>query len=316
MSDGDVTVLYIAGVNRSGSTLLDRTTGQMPGHWSVGEMGSFIWRLSLLRDWPCGCGKNFLDCPFWSEVGQIAFGGWNTLDVDKLRSLQLEVDRTARIPLLVLGGRLPSFRSKLDEYARVLQKIYAAVQEVSGASVIVDSSKHPSTAYLLRRTPGIRLAVVHNVRDPRGVVYSWSKTDLSNSPDAQKDGAAGVMPTWTARHTCRHYVTTNLLVGWLARLGVPVIRVRYEDYVRDPAASLRRVAAAVGTPVQDFEFLRDNEVELQLAHTAAGNPGRFKTGWVAIRPDEGWRDGLPKRKQWFALATTWPLRRRYGYRAR
>ena len=62
-------VLYIGGYSRSGSTLLDRMVGQIPAHRSTGELG-YITTHSLQENRLCGCGARFLDCPFWTRVGQ------------------------------------------------------------------------------------------------------------------------------------------------------------------------------------------------------------------------------------------------------
>src|SRR5947209_19958625 len=75
-----VRVLYVGGCGRSGSTLLDRMLGQVPGVLAIGEV-VHIWRRGVGEDQLCGCGKAFTDCEFWSEVGDVAFGGWGGFDV-------------------------------------------------------------------------------------------------------------------------------------------------------------------------------------------------------------------------------------------
>ena len=62
------------------------------------------------------------------------------------------------------------------QLAQWYERLYAAAATVSGASVLVDSSKHAALAYCLRFAPSIDLRVVHVVRDSRGVAYSWTKT--------------------------------------------------------------------------------------------------------------------------------------------
>ena len=55
-------------------------------------------------------------------------------------------------------------------------EFYHDLARVTGASVIVDSSKSPALAALLTQVPGIELHVVHLVRDLRGVVSSGRRT--------------------------------------------------------------------------------------------------------------------------------------------
>ena len=73
MATTGVPVLFIGGLGRSGSTLVDRVLGQTPGVCSVGEL-VFLWERGLLANERCGCGEPFDGCPFWKEVGVRAFG--------------------------------------------------------------------------------------------------------------------------------------------------------------------------------------------------------------------------------------------------
>jgi len=72
-ADPSPPVVYVAGSGRSGSTILERVLGQMPGFVNVGEL------IDLYRRPPegerCGCGLAFTACPFWLGVGKRAFGG-------------------------------------------------------------------------------------------------------------------------------------------------------------------------------------------------------------------------------------------------
>ena len=68
-----IKVVYIAGHNRSGSTLLDRMLGQIEGFIAVGELRQLWWR-GLEENQACGCGAPFHDCRFWAEVIRTAYG--------------------------------------------------------------------------------------------------------------------------------------------------------------------------------------------------------------------------------------------------
>ena len=55
-------VLYIAGVGRSGSTLLERMLGAVPGSVNTGELNAIFSRVAT-QDQRCGCGEPFSACP-------------------------------------------------------------------------------------------------------------------------------------------------------------------------------------------------------------------------------------------------------------
>ena len=59
-------VLYIAGVGRSGSTLLERMLGAVPGSVNTGELNAIFSRVAS-QDQRCGCGEPFSACAFWAS---------------------------------------------------------------------------------------------------------------------------------------------------------------------------------------------------------------------------------------------------------
>ena len=143
-------VIFLAGLGRSGTTLLERALAELPGVQALGEV-SHLWRRSLLEDEPCGCGEAFSRCPYWQAVGERAFGGWDTVDVAAVEDAQSQAMRLRRIAGLTRGRR--SVISAAELIADHHRRIYDAASAVAGASVVVDSSKHPALAYVLGRTP-------------------------------------------------------------------------------------------------------------------------------------------------------------------
>lgn len=300
-------VLYIGGWGRSGSTLLARLLGEVPGYAAVGELREG-WLRGCRENRLCGCGERFLSCPFWSEVGVRAFGGWSSLPIERLLRAWRRYDRPWGVPLLAAASRIPR-PGDLDLLIEALADLYAAVREVSGARVIVDSSKLPSYALLLRTVPGLDVRMVHLVRDPRGVAFSWAKQVVR--PDGV--GGGDRMPRFAPLPAAIRYDVYNAQTHLAALLGLPYLRVRYEDLVTDPPRCLGTILAFMGTASGAPPSLSGSTVELGVAHTVDGNPMRLSRGRLMIRPDEGWRAGLPARDRRLVTAVTFPLLRLYGY---
>ena len=63
-----VRVLFLGGLGRSGTTLLERLLGQLPGVSPLGEV-VHLWQRDLVDDERCGCGDRFSACGFWQKVG-------------------------------------------------------------------------------------------------------------------------------------------------------------------------------------------------------------------------------------------------------
>jgi hypothetical protein len=307
---GPVRVLFIGGLGRSGSTLLDRMLGRLDDVSSVGEL-VHLWERGLKENNRCGCGQPFADCPFWRRVGEVAFGGWDRLDVDEVLALKGSVDRNRFVPLMVLPALSPAYRARLAQYLDLLERLYGAVREVGGRPLVVDASKHASAAFLVRRMRGVDLRLVHLVRDSRGVAFSWTK----RMRRAEVVAGDALMATDTPLRMSARYLGYNVLFHLLRALGVRGLLLRYESLVRDPAAELARVMTVAGRPPAPGElgFVGDGWVELGPSHALAGNPMRFRSGRVPLRVDEEWRGRLRRRHRLLTLASTWPLLLRYGY---
>lgn len=306
-----VEVLFVGGMPRSGSTLLDLMLGQLPSHCDVGEL-FYMWSGGALRNQRCACGEPFDQCPFWAKVGEAAFGGWDTAVAEEVIALQHRVDRTARLPHLWLRRFLPSHRAAVERYLELTRRVYRAVQQVSGADIVVDSTKRPSTAYLLASDPQVTMRVVHIVRDPRGVLNSWSK----EVPLPEGAGVRTHLKARPMRQVVRRWLTVNLMISLLARRGVPLLRIRYEDLVVAPREAMQAVLALSDRTDAGgaLDFISAEGIETGQSHAATGGRVRFSSGPMVLRPDEKWRTALPPSRQRLTKLLCGPLMRRYGYR--
>jgi hypothetical protein len=306
-----VKVLFIGGYSRSGSTLFDCMLGQLHGVFSTGEF-AYIWTHGLQENRLCGCGAHFADCAFWTRVGKLAFGGWDRVDVARMRALELRVNRHRFLPLLLFpkGGR--RFRRDLEEYGDVLARLFGAIRDASGARLIVDSTIDPAYGFLLRRVPGIDLRLVHQVRDSRATAFSWTRWQR------RKDRADTVVyqRRFHPAVTAVRWVVYHLLVHLLSRTGAPELRVRYEEVVSSPKEQLARVMSHVGESLSatDLRFLDEpGHAVLGENHTVAGSLMRLRSGRLPVRLDDEWTTGLKPAHRSLVTLLTWPLLRRYGY---
>jgi hypothetical protein len=300
-------VLFIGGFGRSGSTLVERVIEATPQAVSLGEV-VHLWKRGLLENELCGCGTPFSECPFWTSVGQSAFGGWSNVDVAEVIALHDAVDRQRRV-LRTLRPRTEAARAEILRYTSYFRAVYEAVAEVTGAQVVVDSSKHGSLAVALGNDPQIDLRVLHLVRDSVAVAYSWSK-EVSRP----ETGGQDEMVRYSTLRASALWTSNNLLVQ-LARIArTPVHRMRYEDFVRAPSASLSRVWRALSLPGEYEPIIEAGVgVDLERGHSIGGNPMRFTEGPLVIRPDETWRSAMPPRQRRTVKVCTAPMRAWLGY---
>lgn len=305
-----IPVVYVGGMGRSGSTLVERALAQLPGVVGTGEL-VYLWQRGVVNDETCGCGRPFSECPFWSAVGEHAFGGWHNVDTDRIAELRAAVDDVKYVPRLSLplSGRRGEL---LAEYLSYYERLYAAVLEVSGASVVVDSSKVTSLAYVLSHSKRISPRLLHILRDPRAVAHSWTK--VVRRPEVRGDQTA-YMPRYSPAYMGLLYSGHHVLLEALRLRGVPSARLRYEDFVRAPLAELARVCRRLGVPFDPTSLRTDrpDTLHLEAVHTVSGNPSRFQTGEVTISHDRSWEAAMAARDRRVVTGLTAPLMAAYRY---
>ncbi|MDQ4062557.1 MAG: sulfotransferase, partial [Actinomycetota bacterium] len=233
MSEDKVKVLYIAGFGRSGSTILGNVLGEIEGFFHGGEF-NFIWERNVIENRLCGCGAPFDECEVWGSVLKRAFGAMDEVDAREMVRLQTSGTRTRHIPLMfsTIGRRM--LVSRLGMFMSRLQKLYGAVQETTGSQVIVDSSKLPAYGYVLGRTPGIDLYVVHLVRDPRAAAYSW----LRKKPQPDTNRLSYMLRMNIVKSALLWDVWNASCEALWRGSSTRYMRLRYEDFVEDPQRAL------------------------------------------------------------------------------
>ena len=306
-STDEAHVAFIGATGRSGSTLLSRLMGSMPGVCSVGEL-CWLWAYGVLGNRNCGCGQAFSDCPFWTSVGSRAFGGFDHVDARRMNDLRRSLTKNRTVPELLVHARQET-RSDVAEYASVMGPLYRAILAESGATVVVDNSKQAAVAMLARDTPGVRLSLVHLVRRSHGVAYSWTKhVERSDKTGAEmrRRGPARTAVRWTV---------DNALYELLGSTGSPRLLVRYEDLMTDAEAQIAGIIDFLGLPDDAAAalFTDDGRVNISMDHSVWGNPMRLRQGPETLRPDTAWRDELDVRSRRLVTTLSAAGLARYGY---
>jgi hypothetical protein len=292
--------------------LIERIIGSQQDLCPIGE-AQFIWDRSFGDNQLCGCGSAFHDCPFWGEVSQRAFGASpSTYDSTVPLRQKTRVDK-GHLPWLVLRRRPAQYQASLDAYGGNLTQLYSAVLASSNRKIVVDSSKDHRHGQTLSRIPDIDLHVIHLLRDPRAVAYSWRR--VRTRPEIHWKMAE--MPVDPLATTTQRWILLNLQLELLSRSASTYSRVRYEDFVADPVGELSRILAPFGGPsAAAIAQLSKGYVTLEPTHTVSGNPMRFQHGDISVNPDVEWQRKMPERDRLAVTALTLPLLRRYGYPVR
>jgi hypothetical protein len=290
LSGNKVKLVYIAGMGRSGSTLLARLLGELDGFINVGEAARYLFDTTrMARDLSCGCGDGVSDCVFWKDIV-------SSIDGDA-QGFGTKVLRMRYLPFLIAPIKPPAFQEQLDRFLFALEGLFTSVAERSGCDVIVDSSKHPANAHILSQMPGIELYVVHLVRDPRGIVNSRAKPKEYLSAFSP----SRVVSLWLALNFWSESLRFSATKYWL---------IRYEDFVRNPKGVLGKIAGDIRQRPVDVDFVTAGRATVNLQHMLSGNPDKFTCGQFPIKY-QAWH--LPWHLQGLVWLLTFPFAYKYRY---
>ncbi len=276
---------------------------------AVGE-SNYFWEAGYGGNLLCACGMPIRDCPYWVAVVSRVRSQLADTPLENFSAIEAAVARRRKLLLIAFPSlRSPGFAGAFDQYAHLARAFYGAIGASNDAKLVIDSSKDPVFALLLHKL-GLRLRVVHLVRDVRGVAYSR----LRKKPRADQPKGAVFMPRQSVIRTALKWTAVNLLCESLASAGIPYCRVRYEDLVESPAANIEILLQHAGKSERSPDQVTASTPTPRPSHIALGNPGRMDaTSLQRLKLDEAWREKLARANRTLLLLITWPLMLRYGY---
>ncbi|MBT8401329.1 MAG: sulfotransferase [Rhodothermia bacterium] len=295
-------VLFIASVERSGSTILQNVLAQSESVFAAGEVRN-LWDRGLGDNRPCGCGTPIRECSVWTSVLREAFGGVDLVDARQMARLR-DRARARHVPTLRLPFGKTLVKHRLGEYPEALVGVYRSIASVSGCEVVLDTSKSPLLLPFLVGHASFELYVIHLIRDPRGVEYSFQKRKVS--------GHKRLKDHSTAKGALHWILMNKAIEDVLGRVDCMSMTLRYEDFTERPRECSDIILNWMGV---ESALPWTNGVSLHMTptHTIVGSPHRFNTGNVAIRKDEKWRTLLPRENASRAWRIAGSFAKRYGY---
>jgi hypothetical protein len=316
-----INVVFVGGEGRSGSTVVATALATEEGMVAVGELHG-VWQ-ALKTNELCSCGHAFNDCPFWTAVGERAYEGWGRVDLNEVLRWNVALTRHRNLHRIATRRGRRRFSAEIDGYTELLAKLYEAIAAVSGCAVIIDSSKDPPYAFLLRQSPTVDLHVVHLVRDSRGVAYSWGKPRVERPEYENHPTLAGTfMNTLVPWRSAVEWSVKNVLFEIMGSLGTPRILVQYERFASTPDETVATIARAFGpTEIRsraeragtDAPSSRSMRGARDSIHMLGGNRVRFARRPEPITLDDAWRQLMDRRRRLVVTALSFPLLMKYGY---
>lgn len=304
-------VLYILGWGRSGSSICANILGSLPGCASLGEV-RYLWDRGILHNGICGCGEAFSECSFWPG---LQAGGQPLTDLTEDHARQLtrligSGGRPRQIPALQ-SARLRDkyFESNKADLALQMD-VYTSAFERSGSRVLIDASKSPFYALnFLKPDMPFDVAFLHLVRDPRAVLHSWKKT--KKREDGAKDQ---LFPRYSSVRSLLQWAIVNSRCERFARLAPErYFLIRYEDFAQDWRQTLLTQTDGLFEAQETDASVAQRTATVHAQHSISGNPSRFDTGEVTLKPDNSWTEAITRLDRQQAALICGRVAGRYGY---
>ncbi len=282
-------LIFIAGDDRSGSTMLDM---MLAGHSSIASVGEAHHLRAYankdhqyyksVHDLSCLCGQDIEDCEFWSKVEENLGRPLGSLNIKPfyLRSnfkgkfFQGALKKIIWHSLQLLP-RLYNIQSvhKIlngDVLAQDSFDLYKAVQATTDSAYVLDSSKSPLRMRALAYHNPESMKVILLSRDYRGVVNSKHKR--------------GIAKTKAAYHW--KWCMRQMEVFSKALSDSQVCRVRYEDLCNNTAEEMHRICDFLDLPFEDTILTRNT----QNVHHLGGSPSKYAGTESKIHIDESYKN--------------------------
>ena len=301
-------VIYITGFGHNGSTLLDTMLGNHPDVLSVGEIIHFPYGLIEDMGQRCGCGRLAHECPVWHEVIQRWVDAIGLTNVETYKRLGYKFARRRSWNTILKGAasRNPDF----NWFASCTAILYRLLAEISGKSVIVDSSKPAPRGLAIAQIPGLDIRAIHLVRDVRGGAWSylrrksWAKNPLSrlglSAAFCLRSALGWHLENWAA----------DRLRAWLG--PDRSVLIRYEDLIAEPVEAMQKILALCDLGLDALpDSLWHSEIP-NKGHIMWGNDNRIQPTY-RLKLDTAWKESLPALDRALIMAVSRRRMHRYGY---
>ena len=166
---------------------------------------------------PCACGEPVANCPLWQDV----MNGWSI--TGDAASLNRYSDLVDRVDSVHFSNRKLAIADQ-EFFQTQTALLYQSIARVTGATVLIESSKSPNRLRHLLGVPGVSVRAIHLIRDvasvARSMARSWQAApsagishDLSREVGAadsscvahtQCDGGSCLSQPRSECHACPH----------------------------------------------------------------------------------------------------------------
>ncbi len=319
-------LVYILAASHSGSTLLAMTLGAHPDICTIGELKAN--HLDNVDKYLCSCGSRIKECPFYRQLNQRMCEKGIEFDITDaktdFRNINSGYVRWLMGPLH-RGVILEKIRDTALAISPTWQRASKEIQhrnsvlietlcEITGAKVVVDSSKIGLRLKFLLKNPELDVKVIHLIRDGRAVALTYmnpAEFADADDPNLREGGTGGNRASEKLSIEQSAYQWRRCMEeaeNILSQIHSDrKIVVKYEDFCTDTENQLNRIFEFIGVEpskaVKDFRSVTQHVI---------GNGMRLNQS-SKIELDERWKDILTDKQLEIFERIAGKKNRSYGY---
>ncbi|MGN7614073.1 sulfotransferase [Magnetococcales bacterium HHB-1] len=283
-------IIYIMGLARSGTTLLEIMLSSGKNVFGAGELTALI-QDGLIDNQTCSCQQPFNNCSVWRAIQDDL----TAQNLEEQAKLQRRIEWHDGLFRQLLRGLTSEEKT---QYSTFNSALLEAIQKNTGASVIIDSSKYAGRALALSELVKADLSVICLTRAPVGLIHSFQKQNEQGNKSLFATMIYYMLVLFSLR-----------LVSF--RLKKPVCFVRFEELINHPQQTLNRIATWAQMDLSHLQSAVEEEKPLNVGHIITGNRMR-KKGKITFNP------AIKTRKQQLSfkehLVVAWMNFLRWGLR--
>lgn len=301
-------LIYIAGLSRSGSTIIAHYLSNSADLVDIGEFR----RISLFVNevdgrvrnpsvnGGCSCGELVADCHFWQSIEKSS---GVSLSNNMFDSGSGAVGRIFfQISAVAFGARvtrfaarvIPSFRIQLES-AQNCWKVFDAILSETGAQAVLDGSKqihHMLSLYVARPD---EIALIALSRNMRAVIFSLlkrlNKPSLSSGPQSLSVAESNRCEASLIKAKAYDWLKMTIQQIISAMRFSPQRRefLQYEEFCQNPEKVTQSCMSKFS-----LQALKLNNTDI---HSIGGSPSKHVSEFEKVTLDESWKSAWGPMKE-------------------
>ncbi len=245
-------IIYIMGMGRSGTTILDIVISNNPNILSCGEV-THIFRDGFISNSACACGEQISNCELWRSVA-------SEFSQDNLDLIQSTIDKIESHKSFFLS--IFNFHNLETEslYKETNARIFNNLSNKTDITHIIDSSKYAGRALGLSKAFPDKIKIILLTRSPEGLYTSFKK---ENSTEQR--------PKSTFQILLYYFYTLSCFKLSELKLKNKILKLQYDDFISSPTEALTKIENWANIDLSESKKLLGKNEKLNIGHIVTGN---------------------------------------------